>query len=69
MKKFVAAAFALLSGVVLLIPDFIPLLDEAVALAVFVASMKALGINVTSWIPFLRKRHEAKGPPSRVVDV
>lgn len=74
MKKFLAAIFALISGVYVIfgpIPDFIPFLDEATALLIFVKSMSVLGVDVSRFIPFLGKKGKAAAPkpPGQVVDV
>ena len=74
MKKFIAAVFAVISGVYLVflgwIPDPLPIVDEATALIVFVKSMSVLGIDLTRFVPFLGKRtKEAPKGPGPVVDV
>lgn len=62
MKRFLAWIFALTSGFYLLIMgpmigplDPIPIIDEALALAVFMKSMAFLGYDLRRYIPFLRK--------------
>lgn len=35
--------------------DPLPLLDEAAAMAVFAFSMRALGYDVTRWLPIVRR--------------
>lgn len=74
MKKFIALLFSIASGLYLLIggpmPDPIPLIDEGLALAVFVSSMGVLGIDLRRYVPFLKAKTgkpEKKG--GRVVDV
>lgn len=73
MKKLIAAIFAVLSGSYVLfgwIPDPLPFIDEAMALAIFVKSMDVLGFDVRRFIPFMGKR--AKTAPKtgpQVVDV
>jgi hypothetical protein len=74
VKKFIAAVFAVISGVYLVflgwIPDPLPIIDEATALIVFVKSMSVLGIDLTRFVPFLGKRtKEAPKGPGPVVDV
>lgn len=39
----------------LVVPDPLPLLDEATAFAIFVYAMRALGYDVVRWIPFMRR--------------
>ncbi|MBK1825796.1 hypothetical protein [Haloferula rosea] len=71
MKKALALVLATASGIVLFIPDPIPLIDEATALLIFVSSLGALGINVSRFLPFLGKKvPKTKGPKEGpVVDV
>jgi hypothetical protein len=74
VKKFIAVIFALISGVYVIfgpIPDFIPFLDEATALLIFVKSMSVLGVDVSRFIPFLGKKGKAADSktPGPVVDV
>ena len=72
MKRKIAWALAVLSGVYLLIagpvPDPLPFIDEATALLVFIKSMSYLGYDVRRWLPFLRKGESTK-PPGRTIDV
>ncbi|WP_193214145.1 hypothetical protein [Luteolibacter marinus] len=73
MKKLIAVIFALVSGTYVVlgpIPDFIPFLDEATALVIFVKSMAVLGVDLSRFVPFLGKR-QGKAPKSDgpVVDV
>jgi len=76
MKRLFALPFAVISGLYLLIMgpifgpmDPLPIIDEALALMVFVQAMAALGVDVRRWLPFFGK----KAPPSearqRTVDV
>ena len=74
VKKFLAVIFALISGIYVIfgpVPDFIPFLDEATALLIFVKSMSVLGVDVSRFIPFLGKKGKtaAAKPPGPVVDV
>jgi hypothetical protein len=66
MSRFVkcfALFFALVSGWILFLPLDVPFfLDEAIALPIFIASMKALGFDVTRWIPFLRRGKKSLVP-------
>lgn len=71
MKHLLAWIFALASGLYLLIMgpmigplDPVPIIDEALALAVFVKSMAFLGYDVRRYLPFLRKGRP-KGKPTR----
>lgn len=77
MKKFIAAVFALVSGLYLLFwgpmvgpLDPVPIIDEATALLVFVKAMAVLGVDLSRFVPFLGKKAKepAKGP-GPVVDV
>lgn len=77
MKKFIAAVFAGISGLYLLIwgpmigpLDPVPIIDEATALLIFVKSMAVLGVDLTRFVPFLGKRTKpAPKGPGPVVDV
>lgn len=77
MKKFIAAVFAFVSGLYLLIwgpmigpLDPVPIIDEATALLIFVKSMSVLGIDLSRFVPFLGKKSKTPPkPPGPVVDV
>lgn len=74
MKKLFALVVALFSGAYVVfgwVPDPVFLIDEALALAIFVKSMSVLGIDVTRLLPFLGKkpRPEAGKGAGKVVDV
>lgn len=74
MKKLVAMIFAFFSGAYVIfgwIPDPLPLIDEAVALAIFVRSMAVLGLDVTRLLPFIGRRSKTSvaKDPGKVIDV
>ena len=63
MKRFIALPIAVFSGLYLLIMgpmfgpvDPLPIIDEALALMVFVQAMAALGVDVRRWLPFFGKK-------------
>lgn len=60
MKRLILWIVALISGFYAFIagpfiPDPIPFLDEALALAIFLKSTSALGYDMRRWLPFLGK--------------
>jgi hypothetical protein len=76
MKRLFALPFAVISGLYLLIMgpifgpmDPLPIIDEALALMVFVQSMAALGVDMRRWLPFFGKKAPASGSRQRTVDV
>jgi hypothetical protein len=72
MKKFIALIFALFSGLYFVfgwIPDLVPFVDEAMALAIFVKSMSVLGFDVSRFLPFVRKKGAGMKPDGKVVDI
>ena len=73
MKRRLVWGVAILSGLILLVPDPVPFVDEGLALLVFMKSMAYLGHDVSRWIPFLRKGRakapEVKGAAGQTIDV
>ncbi len=77
VKKLIALLFALISGIYLLTmgiwvgpPDFIPFIDEATALIIFVKAMGVLGVDLTRFVPFLGKKMKpSPKSPGQTVDV
>jgi uncharacterized membrane protein (DUF2068 family) len=68
MKRLIrsfALFFALVSAWILFLPFDVPFfIDEMIALPIFIASMKALGIDVTRWISVLRRGKKSIVPRS-----
>ena len=80
MTRIIAWLFAIASGLYLLIMgpmvgplDPLPLIDEAMALAIFLKSTSYLGYDFRRFIPFLRKRgggkKKARDPRETTIDV
>ncbi len=73
VRKLIALFFAFFSGAYVIfgwMPDPLPLVDEAVALAIFVKSMGVLGIDVRRFLPFIGRRAKPiHRPGGQVVDV
>ena len=61
MKRFILWIVVLVSGFSLFIPDPLPFLDEAIALAIFLKATSALGYDVRRFLPFLGKAKAAGG--------
>ena len=63
MKRLFVWLIAIVSGLYVLVPlpwftpvDPVPLLDEGVALMIFLKSTAWLGYDLSRWLPFLRVR-------------
>lgn len=76
MKRMIALPFAVISGLYLLIMgpmfgpmDPLPIIDEALALMVFIQAMAALGVDVRRWLPFFGKKAPLPASAARTVDV
>ncbi|RYD35921.1 MAG: hypothetical protein EOP87_06450 [Verrucomicrobiaceae bacterium] len=70
MKRLVLWIVALISGFYAFlagpfIPDPLPFLDEAVALAIFLKATSALGYDVRRFLPFMGKAKAAAGKKGR----
>ncbi len=60
MKRFILWIVALVSGFYAFIagpfiPDPLPFIDEAIALAIFLKATSALGFDMRRWLPFFGK--------------
>lgn len=75
MKKLFALFFAVLSGLYLMtigiMPDPLPIIDEAAAFLILVRSLGVLGIDIGRFLPFLGKKdpRRATGRRNRAVDI
>ena len=77
MRKVLALFFALISGIYLMVmgvtPDPLPIIDEATALLILVGSLRALGFDISRFLPFFGKKVPAEKAKSKdqgpVVDV
>ncbi len=69
MKRKLAWMGATVSGLYLLtigvLPDPVVLVDEALALAVFLKCTSHLGYNFAKWLPFSRGRGKGSRPQKR----
>jgi hypothetical protein len=67
MKRKLAWTGAILSGLYLLtagpIPDPIPFIDEAAALAIFLKCTAYLGFDLGKWLPFMGKKGKSSPSP------
>lgn len=66
MKRFILWIVVLVSGFYAFIagpfiPDPLPFIDEAVALAIFLKATSALGFDVRRFLPFFGKAKETAG--------
>ena len=63
MKRKMAWLGAILSALYLLtlgiMPDFVPFIDEGIALAVLINCASHLGYDVRKWLPFMPKKNKS----------
>lgn len=61
MKRFILWIIVFASGLCVFIPDPIPFIDEAIALAIFLKATSALGYDLSRFLPFFGKAKAAAG--------
>jgi hypothetical protein len=70
MKRKLAWLGGILSAIYLLtlglMPDFVPFIDEGIALAILINCASYLGYDVRKWLPFVPKKN--KQPASNPTD-